>query len=522
MNQFVRSLLLLGLLLRSPILAQEVAVEPAEKDVATFRQHVDWLASPFMKGRLPGTPEMAFARDYVEWHLRQAGLAPAFPASEENGAASFRQPFEIGMRRELSSCRLAATGVELTAGSDFRGMACGDVGKVTGTLVFAGYGIKDLGADWHGLDDDDRFDGKVVAIYAYGPMDDAGRSIQPGWRGNPWPRQTDPFAKGSTFRDRGAAAVLLVVPPGVADDGAGLDGIRDRGMQIWDCPVVMTTTAAFESLMKASGSEQSALELRRLADKGRCLVDLGLEVGVEVAIEATPRSAENVGGLLAGRGKLADQILVIGAHIDHLGLGQVGSRAGKEGRGKIHPGADDNASGTAAMMMLAERLVAHYRSQPEDADLRSILFLGFDAEEQGLLGSAHYVKAPIRPLDQHDLMINFDMIGRITERRLRVDGSKSAAGLEELLKPLFAGSGLEIVAGDTVMMASDHAPFYSAGVPVLFGIIDPFHNEYHTPADTADKMNCVDAVRVVELFDRIARVLAVHPGKLVFHGRRRN
>ncbi len=522
MKQIILGLAFLLLVIQSTLVAQSPAAleaipAPAAADVVTFRQHVDWLASPFLKGRVAGTPEMEYARHYIEWHFQQAGLEPVFAGANPGDPKSYRQPFELGARRELKAASLAVGDMSFDSASDFRGMISGDAGSASGELVFAGYGISKI-SDWKGLEDEDDFSGKIVVVYAYGPMDAEGKSLYPGRRGRGWPREADPFFKGAGMRDRGAKAVLMVIPPGVADDGRGLDGVRDRSMQTWNSPLLTVTTAAFEKILAAGKSGETAASLRAKADAGRVVLDLGVGAKLAVEIESTPRLAENVGGIIPGRGDLADEYVVVGAHIDHLGLGMFGSRAGPEGRGKIHPGADDNASGTAAIMMMAERLVAHYKAQPDDANLRSVLFLGFDAEEQGLLGARHYVKEPIAPLEKHALMINFDMIGRITDRQLKVDGATSGSGLAELVRPLFADSGLVIKEGESVMMASDHAAFYSVGVPVLFGIITPFHNEYHTPRDTSDKMNCVDAVRVVDLFDKITRKVAAHPAPIEFTG----
>ena len=256
-----------------------------------------------------------------------------------------------------------------------------------------------------------------------------------------------------------------------------------------------------------------------MADKGRIVVALKGKTTINVDVEITGQKlAENVGGLIPGKGKLASEIIVVGAHIDHLGVGNFGSRA-RDQRGTIHPGADDNASGAAALIMMAERLVKYYDNLPEGADARTILLVGLDAEEQGLHGASHYTRSPLVPLDRHALMINFDMIGRITDHRLRMDGVNSGEGLANLVDPLIEASPLKIIKGKRIMMASDHAVFYSAGVPILFSIIDPFHDEYHTPQDTAAKINAFDGARVVELYTEIAKKVAQHPKRISFKKR---
>ncbi|MCH7791312.1 MAG: M28 family peptidase [Planctomycetes bacterium] len=228
------------------------------------------------------------------------------------------------------------------------------------------------------------------------------------------------------------------------------------------------------------------------------------------------RVAENVGGLLPGRGRLKDQYIVIGAHLDHLGTGSFGSRAGS---GAVHPGADDNASGSAAVLLLAAKLAHEYASMPEDADLRSIVFLGFSAEESGLVGSRFYAEHPVATIEDHDLMINLDMIGRIKDGRLNLTGANSAEGLDAWLVPFIDASELTINKTDRFPRgSSDHASFRSKRVPFLFGSIPAadFHDDYHAPTDVAWKINRDDMVRTVYLFRAIALASAQRPERWVF------
>src|SRR5690606_18079251 len=148
----------------------------------------------------------------------------------------------------------------------------------------------------------------------------------------------------------------------------------------------------------------------------------------------------------------------------------------------------------------------------------SILFLLFSGEESGLHGSRWYVDHPIRPIERHALMVNFDMIGRIQNGRLSVSGTDTAAGMREWLAPLFAESPLEIVEPHNMSGASDHAAFYGKRVPVLFAIIADFHSDYHTPGDVSWKINRVGAVHTVHLFERVLLAAATRPDPFVFEG----
>jgi membrane-associated protease RseP (regulator of RpoE activity) len=135
--------------------------------------------------------------------------------------------------------------------------------------------------------------------------------------------------------------------------------------------------------------------------------------------------------------------------------------------------------------------------------------MGFDAEESGLNGSAYYTRNPIAPIEAHVLMCNWDMIGRVTNERLLLAGGFTGEGLAEFIEPYFEGSGLELVVPETMSGASDHTPFYRAGVPVLFSIIADFHNDYHTPRDQVWKINRVGAVKTVHLYENIVANAAI-------------
>ncbi|MEM1166050.1 MAG: M28 family peptidase [Planctomycetota bacterium] len=224
-------------------------------------------------------------------------------------------------------------------------------------------------------------------------------------------------------------------------------------------------------------------------------------------------TARNVVGVLPGHGHLADRFIVVGAHHDHLGTGSFGSIAGP---GEIHEGADDNASGVAATLLVAERLAESYESLPENTAARSIVFTTFSAEEMGLNGSRAFVRTPPIALDRCDLMVNFDMIGRITDRRVSVSGTPSGDGLRALADAAASNSPLDILFPEGLSSRSDHAAFYDAAVPVLFVSIDPFHIDYHTPNDEAWKLNPRDASLAASMIADIVAAAATRNTNITF------
>lgn len=217
---------------------------------------------------------------------------------------------------------------------------------------------------------------------------------------------------------------------------------------------------------------------------------------------------KNVIGVLPGSGKLAGQVLIIGAHYDHLGLGGFGSMD-PDSSGKIHNGADDNASGTVGLIEIARRLAAHR------GDRRTIICIAFTAEELGDIGSDYYVKHPVRPIDSTYAMLNLDMVGRLRNDRLLVLGVASAKELGPLVDSLSRGTGLTIAASGDGWGPSDHASFYAAHLPVLHFFTDT-HEDYHRTTDDADKINADGIVRVAWYAADIAWNLATRPERLTF------
>jgi hypothetical protein len=221
---------------------------------------------------------------------------------------------------------------------------------------------------------------------------------------------------------------------------------------------------------------------------------------------------DNVGGILRGRGDLAEQWIIIGGHYDHTGYGR--QREGEE-RGPLNPGADDNASGTSAVLVLAKRLTEAYANAPEDRPLRSILFMGFSAEEMGLLGSEYYVRNSTLPADKISIMLNLDMVGRLRGDNLLVGGVESAEGLLNLIRPRLLETGLNIFADPSGQGPSDHAEFFGAGIPVLF-FFTGTHSVYHRPGDVGPSVDPRGAVKIIDLVHNIAWDRATEPQMLKF------
>jgi Peptidase family M28/PDZ domain len=225
-------------------------------------------------------------------------------------------------------------------------------------------------------------------------------------------------------------------------------------------------------------------------------------------LHTTMRGAhvKNIIGVLPGAGPLAGQVIVIGAHYDHLGYDEPGM-TDPQNMGVVHNGADDNASGAAGVVELARRF-----TQRAPKSRRTIVFMEFTAEEVGDVGSEHYVKHPAFPLDSTVAMLNMDMVGRLRNGRLIVYGVKTAPQFESLLDSLNATYRFDLHPTGDGWGPSDQASFYAAGIPVLFFFTD-LHKDYHAATDDADKINAPGEAKVLDLVHDVAWNLATRPDR---------
>jgi Zn-dependent M28 family amino/carboxypeptidase len=225
----------------------------------------------------------------------------------------------------------------------------------------------------------------------------------------------------------------------------------------------------------------------------------------------TPQTAgttlRNVIGVLEGKGPVANETVVVGAHYDHLGYGPFDPQAPKALRGRIHNGADDNASGTSVMLELARRFAD--RGTPPR---RRLVFIAFSAEEAGRIGSRYYAtKEPLFPIKDTVTMINFDMVGRLRDGELGVAGNESAREFEALLAGVADRSHLKLrLGGPEYPDDSDHASFAEVGVPILY-FCTGSHEDRHTSGDTADKINYEGLAKVVDFCEDVLDRLLVMP-----------
>jgi len=379
-------------------------------------------------------------------------------------------------------------------GKDYTPLAFSEDSAVYAPLAFVGYGIsaKELGYDdYAGMD----VRGKAVILLRGIPE----RKPNPH---SPFQKFASLRAKALTAREHGAAAVIVVNSSsesvgGERDDlpALRLDRTGNSGIM-----AVQATIAAVNQILPP-GITLGSLEGSITADTARAMrhsfAVTNATLTLSVDLEHTSALAANVIGMVHGTDStLAAQHIIVGAHCDHLGMGEESSLyTGKEPR--IHFGADDNASGTAGMLELAA-LIAQ---QPLR---RSVVFMAFNGEESGLLGSQWYCKQPRLPLEQCAFMLNLDMIGRMQSNALSVHGTGTSSRWNSLVDSLGKQFDLTISKSADGFGPSDHASFYGKNVPVLF-LFTGLHDDYHRPSDTWEKINIAGKERIVRFAESLLR-----------------
>ncbi len=479
-----------------------------------LQEHVRFLASPELEGRAPGSEGNRRGAEYIARHFQTAGLLPpkgsyfqSFPlVTELRIGAGTRAEFTITVERiDLPRDMWRSYSIRWTAGKDFVPLSFSANGTATGTLVFAGFGIS---APERNYDDYAGIDarGKIVLILRGTPWEERLRSklvrekLQEEKTADP--RYASLRYKVSNAEQHGAAAVILVDPQGDSSNVL-LPLSPDMMSPQASIPVIHARRAETAKLFPRDRSLYTReLEILRTLTPQSFELPL-VRATITVELQTSQADVPNVLGFLPGTDpRRAHEYLILGAHFDHLGWGGSGSLAGKA-EAAIHPGADDNASGTAVLLELASRLA---QNRPP----RSVLFIAFNAEERGIVGSGYYVRNPILPLDSAIAMFNLDMVGRLKDSTLIVHGVGSSSRWRPLLDSLAPLFGLSISATESGFGPSDHTSFHARGLPVLF-FFTGLHSDYHRPSDTWDKLNYEGMARITDFVEALVHAVAAAP-----------
>jgi len=488
------------------ILSASLTLAAASISPESYLDTVKYLASPELKGRATGSPELETAAKFIAAQFRSFGLKPvdgknfelAFPAELDA---------KLGPNNTLRTAELDRR-YELKEGRDFEPFTYSSTGKFSGGVVFAGYGItaKEYNYDdYAGLD----VKGKMVVLLRHEPQENDSDSVFDGKRLTSHAEFTSKMVNAKMHGARGVIWVNDVSAHNGADklEKFGLGGgPRDGGVFF-----LQMNVATAERWMATEGHNLKEIEGgidRDLKPRSFALPKVQVELSVDLTHET--KTVHNVAAYLPGK---TSEYIIIGAHYDHLGLGDQNSLAPNL-RGTVHPGADDNASGTSGVIELAR----WYSKQPQPQ--RGILFMTFAGEELGLLGSSWYANHPTLPLGNAIAMINLDMIGRANQGRVFISGVQTGSTFAKILESVQVPEGLRLDqsgrnSGTNMNDASDHASFNAKQVPVLF-FFSGLHSDYHKPSDTADKIQAGNAAKLLEFIADFTDRLDAAPDRPVF------
>jgi len=461
-----------------------------------FLEPIKFLASDELKGRGNGTPQLDRAAKYIADHFHKFGLKPAGDDRTYFQHFSLVVGAKLGRKNSATFAQGTAS-TPLKVGQDFIPLTFSANATVTAPLAFAGYGITAPEYhydDYRGLD----ANGRAVIVLRHEPQENDEHSI---FLGNQLTSHAEIVNKAINAKNHGAAAMILVRDLGNHPDQTDelLRFEEVSGPQEMSIPVIQVKVDTVNSWLKPSG--QTLDEFRQAIDKDLSNHSMALEASsrltLSVDIERIHRKVANVVGELPGAdAKFANQYIVVGAHYDHLGLGDQNSLAPNQ-KGQVHHGADDNASGVSGVLELAD-VLSHSSPRPR----HSIVFVDFAGEELGLLGSAFYTENPPFPLKKTIAMVNMDMIGRVANNRLYVSGTGTSPGFPQIVQDANRLLGFDLSYSASGYGASDQTSFTTHEVPVFF-FFSGLHSDYHKPSDTWEKIDAANGARVVELVSNV-------------------
>jgi Tol biopolymer transport system component/Zn-dependent M28 family amino/carboxypeptidase len=485
--------------------AQGVSTTGAAITAEDISQRVHYLASQALAGRGTGTPGELKATAYAAAVFKQLGLLPA----GDNG--SYFQTFDFVAGVQLTGANtLQSQGpkgplVSHDLQKDFVPLVFSESGSFdSAEVVFAGYGLKaPANGDFKGYDSYVHLEvkDKWVVVLRYWPekvSQDQQQELK---------RYANLRYKAMIAREQGAKGLLVVGGPNSPDQQTLVSFRGERAPNAVSIPALSVSNAVVAPWLQAAGQDLQAIQDR--LDQGEFVPGeiLPVRVSAQVELKKIRQQGRNVLARLPGSAvakQSAQQTVVVGAHLDHLGEGHAeGSLARQSDTDLIHYGADDNASGSAGVLEIAE-----YMARNAVAPHHDVLFALWSGEELGLLGSNHFVETAktANSLGDYGAYLNMDMVGRF-EKALVAQGVGSSPEWGALLEQHNVAVGLPLVLQESAYLPTDATSFYTHGIPAL-SLFTGAHSDYHTPGDTADKLNYPDTARIVDLVRRLTMDLA--------------
>jgi hypothetical protein len=476
-----------------PAATQPAAAQTSATQTSATRAYVQTLASEKFAGREAGSDGERLAADYLAAQLARIGAKPL------PGRTDMFVPFTFtaGSRDGGSTVTVGTT--TFTGQRQVLALSFSDDGNVNAPAVFAGYGIVVPEAQNFGYDSYATLDvkDKIVVVLRYFP-EDADQQTKAILA-----RYADLRYKAMAARQRGAKALVVVTGPRSPNANQPVPMSFDTALAGSGIPAVSVNGDVATALFAG----RSVSEVQQQFDSGNPHVagfPLKVDVSLKTSVMRQTQTGRNVVAYLPATGAVtgvAKPWLAIGAHYDHLGLGRNGnSLASKEDAGKPHVGADDNASGSAAVLAVAES------ASKLPSRRRNLIVALWSAEEIGLVGSNAFVNAPPVPVNQLAAYLNFDMVGRMRDNKLAVQATGTSPIWGGIIERANVSAGFDLSLQADPYQPTDVATFNIAGVPSL-NFTTGAHTDYHKPSDTADKINYDDLDRVAGFASTIVRRL---------------
>ncbi len=439
-----------------------------------IKDHITYLASDELKGRFTGTTELRIAADYIEEQFQNYGLKPLFKYSYKQ---SFNFISGVKLKGEnYLEFNMKEKEISPDPSEEYTPAPFSDDIETEAELVFVGYGISTPSLNYDDYAGIDVMD-KIVLALRYNPEYDNPHS--------PFDEYSSFRQKTTVAREKGAQGIIFVnghLPKN--DKDKLMEFTYDGGSAVTGVSSVHIKRNFADQLFESQGLNLEEYQKKISESKTPASFTFkDVRVKIKTGVEEVQKESWNVAGYLEGNDTvLKNEYVVVGAHFDHLGMGETGSLY-RGDESQIHNGADDNASGTTGVLELAEKF-----ANEKDKLKRSIIFIAFSGEELGLLGSAHFVSNTPVPVSQMSTMINMDMIGRLNEKNeLIVYGVGTSTEWKELLNGTNTYN-FNLAFHDDGYGPSDHSSFYGKNIPVLF-FFTGTHTDYHRPTDDANKIN---------------------------------
>jgi Tol biopolymer transport system component len=458
----------------------------AEIDLHDLEKEIGYLASPRLEGRMTGSPGAQMASEYIADYFKRFGIKPL---------SNFFQPFEFtsGVRvltnqNRMTLARSNQPPLTFVPERDFRPLSFTANGAASGAVVFAGYGLSVPGKNGYDSYAGVNVSNKIALILRYVPED-----VEPKRR-----QELNRYAglryKAMLAREHGATAVLFVTGPTSPDSGKLASASFDSSLAGSGIVALSVTTNVAQSILSTVHKDlrklQSDLDNENPHAESGFTIDQ-VRLDVTAAVEQVRKMDRNVLGIIPGTGS---EYVLIGAHYDHLGRGEVGAFERKGEENQIHFGADDNASGTAAVLELAAA-AAHEQSLQPRSFKRALIVALWSGEEVGLIGSSYFAAHPLVPLSNIVAYLNFDMVGRLNDDKLTLQGLGSSAAWRRLIEKRNIAAGFNLSLQDDPYLPTDVTAFYPKHIPVL-SFFTSSHDDYHRPTDTPDKINYAGLTRI--------------------------